>query len=278
MGSLNQPMPFPEVIVILDELLTSVQSVLGNHFIGMYLYGSLTTASFDYDSDIDYVVVTDEVISDDLFFKLEAMHGRIAKMDSWCATTLEGSYLPQQTLRQYDPIHALNVHIDRGRGERLHRMQIDNPLLSHAWWGGWVILRENLRERGITLAGPTPQTFIDTVLPEDLRQAMSALLLGWVAPLLDNPLEMNNRGYQSYTILTLCRILYTLHHGAVVSKPVAARWVQRTLGERWKSLIEKAWVGRHNPQLTTESDDVNGTMDMIRFTLEYSKQLISEGR
>ena len=267
MTSPTQPIPYPEVNFILHEVLTNVQSILGNHFIGMYLYGSLASGDFDRESDLDYVVVTDDVLTDELVSALQDMHTRIATLDSWCATQLEGSYIPQGALQRYDPVRALHLHIDRGRGEQLQKMKLESALLSRAWWGGWVLLRENLRERGITLAGPDPQTLIDPVSPDDLRQAMSALLDGWVTPILDDPAEINNRGYQSYTVLTLCRILYTLQNGSVASKPVAARWAQETLDERWIPSIDRAWVGRQSPSLKAEADDVDETLEFIRYTL-----------
>ena len=63
----NNPTPYPEVNTILQVLLERVKSILGSHFIGMYLDGSLTSNDFDEDSDIDFVVVSDEDISGDLF-------------------------------------------------------------------------------------------------------------------------------------------------------------------------------------------------------------------
>lgn len=273
MELINQPTPYPEVNAILDELLTSVQSILGDRFIGMYLYDSLASGDFDRESDVDYVVVTDDVLSDDLFSALQAMHMRIATIDSWCATQLEGSYVPQGALRQYDPVHALHLHIDRGRGEQLKKMKLDSALLSRAWWGGWVLLRDSLWKQGLTLVGPAPQTFIEPVSPEELRQAALAILHGWAAQILDTPAEIDSRRYQFYTVLTLCRILYTLQHGAVASKPVAAKWVQETLDERWAPLIDRAWVGRQNPGLKAQAEDVNETLDFIRYTLERGQQL-----
>ena len=269
----THPTPYTEVNLVLQDLLPSVQSILGHHFLGMYLYGSLATGDFDCQSDVDYVVVTDVVLSDDLFSALQTIHTRIVTMDSWCATQLEGSYVPQGALRRYDPVCALHLHIDRGKGEQLKKMQLDNALLSRAWWGGWVLLRDSLREKGITLAGPTPQTLIDPVSPEELRQATLAVLQGWAAQILEVPAEIDSRGYQSYTVLTLCRILYTLQNGSVASKPVAARWAQETLDPRWIPLIERAWLGRQNAGLKAEPHDVNETLDFIRYTLEHSQLL-----
>jgi predicted nucleotidyltransferase len=75
--------PYPDVNAVLLELLSGVQSILGNHFIGMYLDGSLASGDFDQDSDVDFVVVTNDEISGDLFSALQAMHERIATIDSW---------------------------------------------------------------------------------------------------------------------------------------------------------------------------------------------------
>ncbi len=101
------PTRFPEVNELLNRLHTRIQAILGSHFIGMYLYGSLTYDAFDRHSDVDYVVVTDTELSEALFSRLQDMHTDIARMDCWCATQLEGSYIPRQALLQYEPKRAL---------------------------------------------------------------------------------------------------------------------------------------------------------------------------
>jgi predicted nucleotidyltransferase len=258
------PTPYLEVNAILQELLESVKRILGSHFIGMYLEGSLASGDFDRDSDIDFVVVADDAISGDLFSALQAMHERIAAIDSWWAIQLEGSYISRQAIRCYDPEQALHPNIERGSGERL-KMVYHNA--------AWAIHRYILRERGITMTGPSPHTLIDPVPPDDLRQAMLPLLQGWATQILNHPNEINSRGYQSYTVLSLCRILYTLQMGGVVSKPFAAQWAKDTLGEKWAALIDRAWVGRQNPQWSAETEDINGTLDLIRYALNCSRQV-----
>ena len=255
---LKHPTSYPEVNTLLQELLGSVQIILGGRLIGMYLFGSLTSGDFDQDSDIDVIVVTDAEISGDLFSALQTMHARIYAGDSPWTIQLEVSYIPQHALRRYDPANALHPHIDRG-SETFFMMQHDES---------WIVQRCVLRERGITLTGPTPQTLIDPVSPNDLRQAMLAILNGWPLQILEDPARIKQRGGQSYTVLTLCRILYTLQYGTVVSKPVAARWAQETQGERWRPLIERTWEGRHNPGSEASPDDVNGTLEFIRYALE----------
>jgi hypothetical protein len=228
----------------------------------MYLEGSLAYEAFDEASDIDFVVVTDQDVTEDLFLALRAMHDRIVLLDSPWALQLEGSYFSQQALRRYDPAHALQPKIEWGPGERLKMAYHD---------ASWVIHLSILRERGITLAGPPPQTLIDPVSPADLQQAVLSILPTLAFPILQEPARIKGCDSQSYTVLTLCRILYTLHHGTVASKKSAARWAQETLDKEWASLIQRAWAWRYRPQPTASSEEVAETIAFIHYALQYSK-------
>jgi predicted nucleotidyltransferase len=259
----NPPTLFPEVNSILQELLEGIQIVLGDHFIGMYLEGSLANGNFDEDSDIDFVVVTDAEVTEELFSALQTMHDRIATIDSQWAIQLEGSYISQQALRRYDPANDVHPNIERGLGERLKMLRLEEV---------WNIHRHILRERGITIIGPDPKTLIDPVTPNELKQAMLPALKGWAMHFLNHPNEMVYQGYQSYIVLSLCRILYTLQFGEVVSKRKAAGWAKETVDEKWKTLIDHAWEGRHHPQMHADMEYVRQTLDFIKYALEYSQQ------
>ncbi len=256
-------MYYPKVNLLLQTLLKEAQTILDEQFVGMYLFGSLTSGDFDQDSDIDVIVVTADEISDDTFSAVKVVHERIYAGDSLWTIQLEVSYIPKRALRRYDPANALHPHIDRGSGE-FFMMQHDES---------WIVQRYVLYERGITLAGPAPQTLIDPVSPSDLRQAMLVILNGWAAQILQYPAQIKQRGGQTYTVLSICRILYTLQFGTVASKPVAARWAQESLSNRWMPLIEQTWAGRHNPGLEASPEDVNETLEFIRYALEQSRKL-----
>ncbi|HLF72720.1 MAG TPA: aminoglycoside adenylyltransferase domain-containing protein, partial [Anaerolineales bacterium] len=171
---------------------------------------------------------------------------------------------PQNALRRYDPSNNRHPHLDRDQGETLHIMQHESD---------WVIQRYILRERGVIIAGPDPKTLIDPVSSNALRQAVVDVLPLWLDPILEDPLKIKSRGYQSFVVLSLCRMMYTLQYGTIVSKPVAARWGQDTLDAHWAPLIERAWLGRQNPSLQAQSEDIDGTLALIRYTVEYSKQV-----
>jgi predicted nucleotidyltransferase len=257
----NDPTPFPGVNAILQRLFKSMESVLGEHLIGMYLEGSLANGDFDEDSDIDFVAVTDVEVTEDLFSHLQKMHDDLAATDSLWATELEGSYISQQALRRYDPANDVHPNIERGRGERLK--MVDHGEV-------WNVHRHILREHGIVLFGPDPKALIDPITPGDLHSSMSSTLRSWATHILHHPKAIDYRGYQSYVVLTLCRILYTLQVGEVTSKWKSASWVKESTGEKWKWLIDRAWEGRHHSQSPANDEDVRQTLDFIKFTLERS--------
>ena len=72
---LTHPTPYPDVNAVLHELLAGVQAILGDHFVGLYLHGSLAIGDFNpHRSDIDFVVVTAGELPDEMLPALEAMH------------------------------------------------------------------------------------------------------------------------------------------------------------------------------------------------------------
>jgi hypothetical protein len=110
-----------------------------------------------------------------------------------------------------------------------------------------------------------PRTLIDPVTQEDLRNAIPRVLEGWASQILDDPARIAGQGHQSYTVLSLCRILYTLHFGTVVSKPVATQWAREMLGSQWAPLIDRAWIGRQHPErAAAAAADIIATLALIR--------------
>ncbi len=249
----------PDVNEILNVLLIRVQEILDDQFIGMYLHGSLANGGFDEHSDIDVIVVTAADISEQTFSALKEMHEQITRIDSPWALQLEVSYIPQSALRRFDRQNKFHPHMDRGEGETLHRMAHESD---------WIIQRHILRERGIVVMGPDPKTLIDPVSPDELRQAIVDVLPLWLDPILNDPSRINKRGYQSLFVLSLCRVLYTLRHGEIIPKHAAAKWGKENLDGRWLPLIERALIGRQNPGLDVEPEDIQGTLDMMRYTLD----------
>ena len=250
----THPTPYPDVNAILGLLLAEVRAALGDRFVGMYLYGSLSSGDFDPgSSDVDFLVATEGELPDEALAALEAMHARIAASGLPWVTRLEGSYIPRAALRRYDASDARHPSIgtDWAFGVGHHD-------------SSWVIQRHLVRESGVVVAGPPPRTLIDPVSPDELRAAVLGTLRGYWARQLRAPEQLRARHYQAFAILTMCRALYTLERGEVVSKPVAAAWAREALGAHWAPLIERAlaWRPDHRP------GDVAETLRFIRYTIE----------
>jgi predicted nucleotidyltransferase len=256
------PTPYPDVNEILSLLFSRAQEILGDQFAGMYLHGSLANGGFDEASDIDVICVTREDISEETFSALRAMHAEMAKLDSPWAVQLEAAYISQNSLRNPDPSMIRYPHLDRGNGEVLHWMAAESD---------WSILRHILRKRGLVITGPAPKTLMEPVSSNDLRLAVAAGSPVWFNPLLEDPAEMRKRGPQSFYVLSLCRILYTLRHGEILSKSAAAEWALQTMESRWTPLIERALVGRQNPNLDSDPEEILETQAMMRYTLAQIK-------
>jgi len=258
------PTPYADVNAVLREFLSNIQAIVGDYFRAMYLDGSLALSDFAlHSSDIDFVVVTDAELSDALFAALRDMHACFDAGGSPWATEVEAVYIPRDDLRRHAPVRARWPRIQRGE-----------PLVKEQGDSGWIVHWYIVREHGIALAGPDPRTLIDPVDPGDLRRAMATLADSWLEPARHDRAALRRRGNQTYTVLTLCRILYTLDSGAVVSKPVAARWAHQTMGGRWAALIERALVWRKDPdrQDTPSGAEVDDTLALLEYTLTQCRR------
>jgi predicted nucleotidyltransferase len=247
----------PEVNSVLRELLSEARGALGDHFVGMYLGGSLAIGDFDPDkSDIDFVVVADAEVSLDTFGVLKTMHHRLAGGASKWGRELEGSYISRRALR-YGRRPTAHPYIDRGSA-----LAIVQPET-----GYWTIHRHILREHGVVLAGPQPHTLVDPVAPDDLREAVRGILREWWTPMLTEGPLLQNGFYRCYAVLTMSRMLYTLRHGMIVTKPVAAKWAEGAFDRRWTPLIQRALAwSRDMPP------DLGETLAFIQHTSEFSDQ------
>jgi hypothetical protein len=247
------PTPYPDINAILDKLLTRIKRILGNHFTGLYLHGSLAYSDFNpQTSDIDFLVVTDGPLPTEIFSALKVMHAHLFASGLAWSQKIEGAYIPKEALRRHDPAYA-----------PIPWLGVDGHFALEMLGSDWSIQRWILREKGLVVAGPPLVGLIDPVSAEDLRQAVRGSLREWWSPPFPSPERFQSGEYQAYAILTMCRSLYVLEHGAVASKPEAAGWAMETLGEPWRALISAAAAWRPG----MEFNKLEETLEFIRFTL-----------
>ncbi len=253
----TSPTPYAAAHAVLHLLLTGVQAILGDNLVALYVHGSLTGGDFDPErSDVDVAVVIAHELPDELVPALAAMHARIAASGLPWATKLDGAYIPQHALRSAGSVDARFLCFGK-----------DGSLTGEQFGSDWLVQRHSIREKGVAVAGPAPQTLIAPLPPDDLRRAALGVLHDWWSPPAFTPDHLSGSQDRAFWIITICRVLYTLHYGALASKPVAARWAQEALGEPWAPLIAQALTWRRG----AEFDRLEETLAFIRYALARSQ-------
>jgi predicted nucleotidyltransferase len=256
--------PYPELNLVLQELVVGIQKILKENFIGAYLQGSFAIGDFDQYSDVDFVVVIHEELSDLEINALQELHGRIYSLPSPWAQHLEGSYFPKEILRN-----------SSRKGEKLWYLDNGSRSLVQANHCNSIVVRWVVRENGVTLAGPPPKTLVDPIPVKLLRKEILGVITGWGKEILDNPKNYNNRFYQTFIVLSYCRMLHDLRAGFPGSKCTGAEWAKTNLDPAWIGLIDRTWSGRPNPEVSVRTpadpDDFRDTLKFVQYVINESQ-------
>jgi len=264
--------PYPELPFVLGELVAGVKDELAGDLVGVYLVGSLATGGFDLDSDVDFLVVTENELTEEAVRSLQKMHTRIHGIDCYPAKHLEGSYISRDVLKRPETVGVQPLwYLDNG-STTFERSLHDNK---------WHV-RQVLRERGIPLFGPDPAKLLDPVPIEALRAEISEMMHR-IADLfgadIDGPLTYwNSRFGQSYTMLTYCRMLHTLQTGVVQSKLAGMKWAAESLSTAWTGFIQQAWKEREGVRFCVkirQRADTKALGETLKF-IKYALRQIEE--
>lgn len=258
-----------EVTGLIDALLAGIRQTLGDNFVGAYLGGSLALGGFDpATSDIDVLVATEKPLSDREFAELERFHQDIPPLGNRFSLEYEVYYLDRQSLRSHQPNQPM-VRVEPGYG--IYRTE-ERP--------NWVVERWTVREQGITLVGPDPQTLIDPISRQEIRAAASGELLARLQNWSDGtwPLsELARRGAQGFDVETACRALYTISTGKLCPKQQAVAWALAHLPAEWRTLIE--WSQRVSKDRTVDDSRVEEVLGFLRWAASgRTGQIHSTGR
>lgn len=255
------PTPYAELNGVLAHLLVGARAALADNFVGLYLQGSFAVGDFTPWSDCDFIVVTDEDPSPAQLSRLQTLHARIHTLPApYWRSGLEGSYAPKAILRRYSttPRDPPGEARDEAWGDP---GMSGAPARAYPFWyldhGAKTLVRSEhdnsqvvrwcLREKGVTLAGPDPQTLVDLVPPQalkaEVRRTMDLCLAVDLEP-------MHLVAWQAFWVGLFCRILHTLETGEVTSKKAAMIWAEAALDPAWRGLIARARALRKGDEAT----------------------------
>jgi hypothetical protein len=253
------PTPYPDINHLLADLISRMQSILGGRLVGLYLYGSLVWGDFDHDtSDIDLLAALTSDMDAQEAAALKAMHDDIAHDYKQWDNRIEVQYLSLLGLKtfrsQSTPMAVISP------GEPFHIIKAGKD-----WLLNWYFVQDY----GVTLFGPSPRTLIDPISKGEFIHNVVHHARQWPKRM---PRTRHSRPSQSYSILTMCRSLYTYKHGEQVSKKQAALWAQKELPQ-WASLIQNALEWRLAAKLA-EPIDHQATYPQARCFVNYVSDLM----
>jgi hypothetical protein len=256
------PTAYPELNAVLAEFLAGTQAILGENFCGAYLQGSFAVGDADEHSDVDFIVVTHDEVSDAQAAALQEMHQRIYARESPWAQHLEGSYITRARLRCVDPSRAPLLYLDNGATE----LTRDNHCNT-------AVVRASLREYGVVLAGPDPKTLVDPVAAAELRaEIVAGLPEWWDYVRLPTKAGSMSRWLQAYAVVSFCRMLHTVTAGCVASKRESGEWALGALDPEWVPLIRRALDDRPDPwgrvYEPAAPDDARSTLAFVDYAIE----------
>jgi predicted nucleotidyltransferase len=200
----------PEVKEFLRRLVNEQEDVLGEDFVGSYVFGSVATGDFEADiSDVDTASVLRADPTPDQLTALGRLHDEILEdLPEW-EDRVEVVYVSSRTLAMFRTASWPAARISPG--EPFHAITVDR-----AWLIDWY----QLREVGVALRGPSIDSLVPEITHGEYVEGVRRHLLTW----RDSLDDLGSQSDQAYAILTMCRGLRTVRTGEHVSKREAARW------------------------------------------------------
>ena len=261
--------PYPELRKVLSIFVEEIATELGENLVGIYLVGSIASGDFDADSDIDFLVVTHTELTEAIMKPLQEIQIKMHDLDCYPAKHLEGSYISLGDLNNWSTVGIKKLYYFDNGSTTYELSTHDNQ-----WHVRWI-----LRERGITLVGPTPDTIMKPIPLHELHNEIRTAMLHvqrLFADEIDRPLSFfNSRFGQSFTVLTYCRMLHTLHTGTVQSKKAGMTWAKQFVDSKWVKIIDQAWHERGGVRFLVKIHQ-RAEQTLLYATLEFIRYAISQ--
>jgi predicted nucleotidyltransferase len=261
--------PYPELREVLNIFVDEIVAELRENLVGIYLVGSIASGDFDLDSDVDFLVVTTTELTETNMKPLQNIQIKIHDIDCYPAKHLEGSYISIRDLNNWNTIGEKKLYYFDNGSTSYELSTHDNQ-----WHVRWI-----LRERGITLVGQKPETVLQSIPLDELSNEIKRTMLQvkrFFEDEINHPLSFfNSRFGQSFTVLTYCRMLHTLHTGTVQSKKAGVQWAKQFLNPKWVDIIDQAWNERKGVRFGVKIGQ-RAKLTLLYETLEFIKFAISQ--
>jgi aminoglycoside adenylyltransferase-like protein len=248
---------------LLEEMAADLPAILSGNLVGIYLWGSLTYNAFDEAcSDVDCVAVTERDIDDREFSELDAWfkgnsNRWVRRLDMRFVINHEFLDKTSRCCGFYHYIGELTRHDSDG-----------NPFI-------WI----NVAQSGITLWGKDARLIAPLVTEQCLYDALLLELNYLKEDLTSNAGDRSDKAFihNAYAVLTACRIFYSAHHKALVSKNQACAWAMETVPAIWRPVILTAKDNRLKNGGSTTPQLEQDALRFVEFVTGEVNRILTAG-
>ncbi len=265
--------PYAELDSVLGNHAKKMQEVLNKNFIGYYLQGSLAFGDFDLTSDVDFIVATNEELSNEQVKNVQKVHLDTYNQNNRWVKRLEYSFFPQYILKEHSSPY-INGKSNNSSERELWYFNNGSVSIERSDHCNTLVTRWTVREMGITIIGPDPKILVSPIESNELRKEIKDTMIGWGKELLNNPDPYKNRFYQSYLVLNYLRMLHNLHEGKISSKYKGLVWAKSNLDPIWIDLMDYCWKERQDTSISVKQP---ANPEIFEKSLEFVKYIIDQG-
>jgi len=265
---------YHELDKVFYELAEAYKKALGDNFVGLYIQGSLAVGDFDMTSDVDFEVIINRELTSEELDKIQKVHTIFRNRDSRWVQHLEYSFFPLPKFIQHSSRYE-NGKINDSEERKLWYFDNGARIMEKSDHDNTLVVRWEVREKGITVLGPDPKTLIRPITPNDLRREIKEFHVGWIPGFIANPDPWKNRFYQVFFVLHFSRALQDLEEGRITSKKEGIEWAKKNLDPTWHDLIDYSWNERKDENISIDQSANpqrwEETLEFVKYVLQKTK-------
>jgi hypothetical protein len=252
----------PDIIYpLLVEYEASIKRSFGTNIFGVYIYNSITLGAFDVNkSDIDFITILNENFTTEELIRLKAIHKELNNKFKY-AKKMEGMYITKEKIGKTNGDISSYIYF------------ADNKVHNYGYYDINYVTWWTLQNKGIPINSPDITVLNIKVNWDDVIGTMNYNLNTYWKNKLANKLGFFTADSIEFSILTQCRILYSLEKKNITSKANSARYALNTLPDDFKLIVKEALRIREN--VTSKSlysskiKRAQAVKDFINYTITY---------
>ncbi|MEY8350701.1 aminoglycoside adenylyltransferase domain-containing protein [Bacillus cereus] len=222
-----------EVKDLMDQYVNGLQGIFFNEqLVGAYVYGSIALGAFHLDtSDVDFVTVTREPVSEVQKLQISELHKNLSK--GILGKRMDGMYIPLADLGKSNKEMTQYVYCADGKINVGHWDVNDVT-----WW--------TLKNRGIAVTGEEASELPFEVPWSRVVETMKYNVEQYWSEKASKPYLFLIEEWVESAVVTMGRILYTLEHETIVSKDEGLQYMMESSSGKWIPLLQEVERIRHN--------------------------------